>query len=667
MNLLSDKIIKIVCWTLLHSLWQGLLLALLTGLVMILSRKSSSAIRYYLLSGIFIFFLVITGFTFYTQWKQASGENDSLSSQNRIVPYSANAWPTIYDSHTYSGISLKQYTLKFLDYFDSHASLVVMIWFIVFMTKLVRILSGLVQIQRIRYYRTNTPEPFWKNRLGELAGRIGISREIRLLESAIMKMPMVVGFLKPTILVPIGMITNLSPAEVESILLHELAHIKRRDYFFNLLQCFVDVAFFFNPAILWISSLIRNERENCCDDIAIRESRNKKQFVQALVSFHQYNMDGMRYAMPFAGRKSSLINRVKRIVDNNNHALNQSEKAVLLIGLVVFGVAFTTIRQNKDASLTSPSLIVGRQHVMQKPQRAIDEKIIQLTTVKNSTKKAAVTFQKDHKMDTSISVPVVVTNRVDDIVNLKVANDLNLALLLDIKTAERSAVRDLEWEMKKSAKESGRDNHSSKEPGLEEFMQGLRELGYKNISVQQARRLQDHDVNTDFIISFREKGYGVISLEQALSLRDHDITIEFINSFSELGYKEIPLILATALKDHGVSVLFIRSMDELGYKNISLNQAIHLKDAGLSPEFVQSMAELGYSNIPLEQVVDLKNHGVSANFIRGFNQLEFKNISLEQATALRDHDVTPDFIVKMRKKTGSDFSLAEYITLRDQL
>jgi len=90
---------------------------------------------------------------------------------------------------------------------------------------------------------------------------------------------MVIGLVKPAILVPLGLLSNLPPGQVEAVLLHELAHIRRKDYLVNLLQSFAEAIFFFNPAVLWISSLIREERENCCYDIAIGGIKNKNKFI----------------------------------------------------------------------------------------------------------------------------------------------------------------------------------------------------------------------------------------------------------------------------------------------------------------------------------------------------------------------------------------------------
>ena len=96
-----------------------------------------------------------------------------------------------------------------------------------------------------------------------------ISRPVRLLESAIAEVPVVIGYLKPVILIPAGLLANLPVDQVEAILLHELAHIRRADYLVNLLQTMVESLLFYHPAVWWISHVIRTEREHCCDDFVL--------------------------------------------------------------------------------------------------------------------------------------------------------------------------------------------------------------------------------------------------------------------------------------------------------------------------------------------------------------------------------------------------------------
>ncbi len=184
----------------------------------------------------------------------------------------------------------------------------------------------------------------------KLAERLQIKKRVQLLQSEIVKVPVMVGFFKPMILFPFSLMSQLPPEQIEAVLLHELAHIKRKDYFVNLLQSFAEIIFFFNPGVLWISSLIKDERENCCDDIAINQTKSKKEFIHALVSFQEYNI-GSKYALAFPGRKNHLLNRVKRIITNNNKALNNMEKISLAAGIVIISfvtIAFTQTPQKEE-------------------------------------------------------------------------------------------------------------------------------------------------------------------------------------------------------------------------------------------------------------------------------------------------------------------------------
>jgi hypothetical protein len=156
---------------------------------------------------------------------------------------------------------------------------------------------------------------------------------------------MVSGVWKPLILVPAGMLSNMPLDVIEPILLHELAHIKRNDYFVNVIQSASETVFFFNPFILKLSALIREEREACCDAIAINSTQNKASYVQALVTFGAYSSTSAPM-LAFAGSKNHLLQRVKRILYNQNKKPGFMEKSILLSSVIMLSVitAFTSIR-----------------------------------------------------------------------------------------------------------------------------------------------------------------------------------------------------------------------------------------------------------------------------------------------------------------------------------
>jgi len=682
MNFLTGKIVQAICWTLIHSLWQGLLLAVVTGVVMVLSKRSGSALRYKLLSGIFIAFIAVTGFTFYKQLQAVQ----PIGSQVKIGVV-ANT-PAITTPLNYiapvvkaDNNSLQYYTRQFVDYFDAHASLIVTIWFIIFMARCVKILSGLVHIQRIRHYKTNPVSDFWAERIKALAQRLNIKKHILLLESALIKVPAVVGFLKPTILVPIGLLNKLSQEEVESILMHELAHIRRKDYLFNLLQCFIDIIFFFNPAVLWISSLIRNERENCCDDIAVNETKSKKQFIQALVSFHQYNAAAPKYAMPFAARKTKLVDRVKRLVNNNNSSLNPGEKIVLVGCLIIFAIAFVTVSNGQT------------DNSKKKPQQNNSS-----TTNKTSTQGQKPTAQQAEKSEPKHDGEEKDRATGDDYdINYQALGykDLTVDKLIELRDhgVDAGFIRELNA--------AGFKNISLdkaielKDHGVSlEFIRTIGNLGFKNISLDDAIELRDHGVNTEFINSIRQAGYSNLSLDKYTELKDHGVSVEYINGLKKEGITDLTIDKAIELRDqglsadfiegfrkagyttitpdealdarnHGVSVEYINEMKKEGFPNLTLDKAIELRDQGLSGEYISGLRKAGFTSVTPEQALEAKNHGVSIEFINSFKKFGFTDISLDKAIELKDHGVSAAFIDRMKTKTGSYFKLDEYIRLKD--
>ncbi|HYK47814.1 MAG TPA: M56 family metallopeptidase, partial [Parafilimonas sp.] len=232
---------------------------------------------------------------------------------------------------------------------------IVLCWCLIILVKSIRLLSSLRTVQLLKRKHVFGAGEYWDGQLKQLAQKIGVQTPVKLLKSAVAKVPMVAGHFKPIILVPATMLTTLPASEIEAILLHELAHIRRRDYLVNLLQSFADIIFFFNPAVLWLSSLIRDERENCCDDIAIGEVKNKKQFIHALLSFQEYNLDS-KYAATFPGRKKHLVERVKRIITNNNKTLTSMEKIFLASGILVTCLAIAGF-SNQQLPHQKPNVI----------------------------------------------------------------------------------------------------------------------------------------------------------------------------------------------------------------------------------------------------------------------------------------------------------------------
>ena len=338
--MLNNESIQAFCWTLVHSLWEGLLLAFAAGLVILLTKKSSPSVRYNLLTGLFFLFLVSVCFTFFYL---LPGRKETLA---------ANGGYTLSIQKQTGGeilpgpdpVADRGYLDNFVIYFDNHSPVVFAVWFILFAAQCIKLLGNIGYTRRIRHSRILEAPSCWQEKLKELAGKLGVKKQVSLIESGIIKAPALLGFLKPVILFPVGLLSRLSTSEVESVLLHELAHIKRRDYLVNTLQHIAGIVFFFNLPLRWISSLIRAERENCCDDLAIGNTGNRDAFIHALVAFQEYRLENQPLALAFPGKKNQLLDRISRILYNRNKTLTNQEKISLIacfLCIALVGIAFT--------------------------------------------------------------------------------------------------------------------------------------------------------------------------------------------------------------------------------------------------------------------------------------------------------------------------------------
>ncbi|TLV02688.1 M56 family metallopeptidase [Dyadobacter luticola] len=325
-----QKLIQALCLTLLHSLWQGLISAVLAGAVLFFTNKQKPALRYHVLCAVLLVFISCVGLTFFLEVQNLSKvSNPGLTFINSNKSLILNKELTVVQAR--ESVSWIKYLTEFC---KQNAQIIVAIWFLVFGLKSVQAVAGVHYLRKIRTRNVYEPSTFWKTKFRELAEKMQIGQAISMLESGHVTVPMVIGFFKPVVLVPLGLLASLPAAQIEAILLHELAHIRRRDYLVNMMQIFCENVFFFNPAVLWISHLIKEEREHCCDDLAISVMQNKTSFIHALVSFQEYNVSASAFSMTFSKKRNHLLDRIKRIINNNNKPLDAMEKLFVTVSLV---------------------------------------------------------------------------------------------------------------------------------------------------------------------------------------------------------------------------------------------------------------------------------------------------------------------------------------------
>jgi bla regulator protein BlaR1 len=326
---LPENMAEAITHTLLHNLWQGMVLVILVAIILHLTKRTAAIWRYRLLTATLLIFSFVVALTFILELYAVPGRDFSL--------------PGLLASNSKDFFVLPWQNLNFsLKYVHEHAGLISTFWLLAVIVQISRLSLGFYVLQRMKMVQIAPASEFWQQRLQELCTNLGLQHTVNLLESGIAQVPVVIGYFKPLILIPVGLITALDQAQVEAILLHELAHIRRKDGLINLIQILVETLLFFNPAVWWLSSLIRSERENCCDDIAVQHLNSPVDLLRSMVYFEQYRQQQGRLSLVFSGTSCGMPARMERLLKGERRSpgkLNLLAIALLLaMGVLVMAL-----------------------------------------------------------------------------------------------------------------------------------------------------------------------------------------------------------------------------------------------------------------------------------------------------------------------------------------
>ncbi len=288
----THVLVETLAWTLIHFLWQGALIAFVLWLLLSAMASHSARARYFARCQALTLMAFAPVLTFLWLWGD--------------VP----ALPVITSE---GGLPLATASGGVSSFWSEPLAWVVCAWCIGAALCVLRFSGGFLQVVRLR--RSNVGidlAPRWQRRFDELARDFGVRARARVIESASVCVPAVIGCVKPVVLLPARLFTGLSDAQIEALFAHELAHIARHDYLVNIAQTIVESLLFYHPAVWWVSRGIRVEREYCCDDLAVAATQNGLAYAHALTA-----LESWRGAQPQLGVSTlggSLMSRIQRLV-----------------------------------------------------------------------------------------------------------------------------------------------------------------------------------------------------------------------------------------------------------------------------------------------------------------------------------------------------------------
>ncbi len=711
-NLLGTPLAQAIGWALVHLLWQGLLVAAILAATLALLSKQSANARYLASCGALVLLVILGAATAYRSYE--GGRVSGVGSRNETgtIALPANLDASSGDLSSDTRLPTPDTRFELSTFAKAQLPKVVLIWLTGVLLLSVRLLFGWLRAHAIAKRNATDAAPEWQRAARRLAHALNLRRAVQLLESAAVEVPTVIGWLRPVVLLPAATLTGLSTEQMEMILAHELAHVRRNDFFVNLMQAVVETLLFYHPAVWWISNRIRVEREHCCDDVAVSVTGNALVYARALTRLEELRVaDAQAF---IAANGGSLIGRIRRLAGARVESPNAPSRFVAGAALLVVLVAL----------IVAPSLpLRGEQ------QKPVDAKATpKPQTAQSSVEVKAETVETDVETETPEAdmndtvVPALapraaieggvrggveggvaggipggvdggiaggIADGVVDGVAGNVAPTAPRAFMWDGQPAiaiaplaraavsprvavaiaptvraitaaapriAMSAVRGYEYAYEQETPEPPEPPDTpgaprpahTPRPPRLPFARHHIGEGGK-LTVDDLIKLRATGVTPAYIDAMRGVGLGELSLDEIADMKAVGVTPDYISALRAAGIKFDSVRNVTELRAVGVTVEYAAQMRAAGYGNLTTKQLVEMRALGVSPAYVKQLNDAGYHSLTPNELVELRAQRVNPEFIKSLNDAGYTNLSVKDLVRMAATGVNADFIRDLAK------------------
>lgn len=630
MNHLADWLTpatsRLLALALLHFLWQGAALAALAYVVMAVCR--SAATRY--VAAVLILVLMVSApvLTFFLlQVREHAGAPASsmeaeLVSAGRAVLFAqapAKRKP----------VPKENAPVYFLWLVEA--------WFAGVMLLSLRSAGGVLVVERLRR-RESTPvsEELLELCLS-LQRRVGLTRVVRYCQCVRLDAPAVAGWIRPVVFLPMTALTGLTAEQLEAVMAHELAHIRRFDAFVNLFQIAVETLLFYHPAVWWLGKQIRAERENCCDDEAVALCGSPVTYAQALAHMAEWQAAP---SLAMAVNRGPLAARVARLLGANESAgafrgASLSAGVLCLSAALLAGSAFIGTAHNVHAQSPAPIAppVVHGQAPIPKPDPHVDRVPDTAILVLGEVPTPA---QKKNPAPAPAPAP---NQQAESAGKASYIDQLRAAGLTNLTVDELIGL---------------------KVQGVTpEYVKSMKDLGLK-ISPDDLIGMKVQGITPNYASEMRAATDQALDADALIGLKVQGVTPEYIKDMHGLGLKaDADDIIG--MKVQGVTPDYVREMRALDLK-VDSDDMIGMKVQGIRPDYVKSIRALGL-HPDADELMGMKVQGITAEYLKELQSAGFK-VDIDQAIGAKVQGITPEFIQKARSHGFKDLTLDQLISLK---
>ncbi len=573
------------------------------------------------------------------------------------------AWPTIVPSFIWS----LNWGMAVLGFWGLGALLIV-----------ARLLAGIYRVLTLANQAKPITESVWTSLAGILAARLGIRSRVGLLQSKQIEIPMTVGAWRSIVMLPADA-DQWSQQCRNVVLLHELAHVKRRDCLIQNLAQLACAFYWFNPLVWMTAKRLRVERELACDDRVLEAGTKATDYANHLVdiarAFKSNGYDGAGSMQPYSPAVgmacSQLESRVRSILDPGvkRSGLNRLSVFSASLGAACLVLSLAALQPRKTAACLptdSPNALKSqiKENSVLPTETAEAPKIEAKLAVNHTETAGKLSVEQEHPEQEAPESEVSLSAQQNDQTKVP-SSELTADQLIQMKVHGITP----------------------------EFIESMRKAGLENLTVQQLTSLRVHGIETDFISQARSWNGGQVSVNELLQLKVSGVTPEYIAAMKRAGYDGLKLHQLSAMRIHGVTPVFVETMRKAGYDKLtadqltslrvhgidekyadeiqrwtgskaSINELMEIKIHGVSPEYARSLKALGYDNLPVNKLTQMKIHGVTEQFIKEMASLGFDKLTAEQLVQMRIHGITADYVKKMRAAGLKNVSVNQMIEMK---
>src|SRR5467141_1433236 len=599
-NWISPELLRMLGWTLLHFLWQGAGLAALFAVAAAVCR--SAPVRYALAVGALVLMMISPVVTF--TWLQgqtnpavragAEGAWTWTGTSTRNATALSGAHAPAAESRTEQPIAMVW---------------LVEAWFLGVLVLSLRTAGGLFLIERMRRKEIKPVGRELYERCLVLQRRMGLDRVIQYCECHRLDAPAVLGWFRPVVLLPVRALTGLTEEQIEAVIAHELAHIRRFDCFVNLFQIAVETLLFYHPAVWWVSQRVRAEREHCCDDEAIAICGDAVNYARALTLMEEWRTAP---ALMMAANRSPLGERVVRLLGWNGAAsrirvAGLAASFVCLAGALLAGNAFLGVAHAALGASATPKhqqengsvMVVRPEPALAKERTAQAAKPAPAPTAAPKPQanpanepQGASDNKKQSYMDAIAAAGIKITD-VDELIALKIQGV------------------------------------------TPEYIKGMHDLGLQP-NADELIGMKVQGITPEYINELR-RHYSNLSVEDSIGMKVQGVTPEYVREFHDLGLQPSAEELI-GMKVQGVTPNYVKEMRAIGLKP-NTDELIGMKVQGVTPEYVKSMQAAGFKDLDCDQLIGAKVQGVTPEFIENARKHGFQNLTLDKLIALKHADI----------------------------